>query len=154
MSEKVKVTVKQKEAIDRLNEYQLEQIKDFKKNPEKYADWVSPLNELPEKKIIDALYIGYEVEPEFKVNDPVIFRGELLYITAVQANSCNISNKHLNYCNIDIKEIRHATPSEIAEEKERRTEKKLDKLLLDLTDQERVKLHNKLVVGLDMTIDE
>jgi hypothetical protein len=112
MSEKVKVTVKQKEAIDRLNEYQLEQIKDFKKNPEKYADWVSPLNELPEKKIIDALYIGYEVEPEFLIGDTVINK-ETGIIEKVDGYMTTILERYSD-------KYRHATPSEIAEEKERR----------------------------------
>lgn len=77
-------------------------------------------------ELIKALYIGYEVEPEFKVGDLVFVdwdnrKGGKFYVVEYVSTdgSVAIDNSAGNNrpC-MDI--IRHATPEEIAEEKERR----------------------------------
>jgi len=90
---------------------------------------------------------GYEVEveeqePQFEFGDWVV-------------NTCHNSIFQLEQSEVKdfleripvLKHIRHATESEIAEEEKRRTNKKLDEILLDLSDYERHKLHMKLKWG-------
>lgn len=72
-------------------------------------------------KLIRALYFGYEVEPEFKVGDWVVTK-VTNHIGKITGFS-NITN-YYDIEGIQTDHIRHATPSEIAEEKERRFWKK------------------------------
>lgn len=70
--------------------------------------------------LIKALYIGYEVEPEFKVGDWVIDEeyGFIGQITEIEGNSIwaywDDDNKEMR---IRKEDLRHATPEEIAKER-------------------------------------
>ncbi|MBB6446501.1 hypothetical protein [Bacillus benzoevorans] len=68
-----------------------------------------PINELTFDDFVKALYIGYEIEPEFKANDYVLFDDGSIgrYIPAPKG----FSVKH--------HPVRHATDEEIEHEKER-----------------------------------
>src|SRR5690625_4692295 len=136
MTEKVKVTREQAEAIERIKTEQIKRFEEVKKNKTTYllTDWEKPLFELDSKHLQDALYIGYEVEPEFNKGDFVVWHGLVVNIQHPQTNdhkddgSCYftlVRSDGSTYGNITRDEIRHATPSEIAEEKERRWWKKL-----------------------------
>ena len=95
----------------------------------------------------------YEVEPEFKVGDWVIFTDEpedepifgRINENMIVEWDDDVTNNYDEFQKL-YKEghLRHATPSEIAEEKERRTEEKLKKLLSELTQEEIKHLRNKL----------
>lgn len=121
--EKVKITQVQADAI--------EIIKRDMKSANYFVDnlmiqlnkeWTEPklvkLNKLSIKEYLDALYIGYEVEPNFEVGD---------WIKDTETNAVlQIKNKqHRNNC-LDrrIVSLRHATQEEIEQEKERRWWKK------------------------------
>lgn len=93
------------------------------------------IDSLPIDDVVKAIVYGYEVKPEFKVGDWVVLEdgyiGEIEFINEVEgwANiGYSKDTKERGVCLaktydlIDI--VRHATPSEIAEEKERRWWKK------------------------------
>lgn len=120
--EKVKVTQEQARAIEYIKKnYRLE----F--NIEKHTrGWTNikteSLNDLSLDGIIRSLYIGYEVEPEFKIGD---------WITCETVNKTSLitdAQHHIGAFRIFVddedfatySEYRHATPEEIAEEKQRR----------------------------------
>ncbi len=122
MSEKVKIT---QEQADWLERYELTQdqidhyidIQPFSKRPD------SPIVDWGASKLAKALYIGYEVEPEINDGDfllhiPMNVIGKV--INGVIHWSDNIEND-VEYINklIISGEVRHATPEEIAKEKER-----------------------------------
>ena len=121
---KVKLTQEQAEKI--------EEVKDYKKKYQEYisdmlyercinGSWIGvyePLNNLNADEFARAIYIGYEVEPEYKKGDWVKSKigtgvGKIIHL------------KQFGYETdfgllADTDDIRHATPEEIAEEKERR----------------------------------
>ena len=87
------------------------------------------IDSLPIDDVVKAIVYGYEVEPEFKVGDFVVWHGSIVNIKHPQTNdykddgSCYFTLERSDgstYGNISRDEIRHATPEEIAEEKERR----------------------------------
>src|SRR5690625_7283709 len=82
MTEKVKVTREQAEAIERIKTEQIKRFEEVKKNKTAYllTDWEKPLFELDSKHLQDALYIGYEVEPEFNKGDFVVWHGLVVII--------------------------------------------------------------------------
>lgn len=108
MMDKIKITQEQANIIESLEEIQ----KPF------YVSWKAKgilytgvLEDLPLDELIRALYIGYEVEEEFKFGDWVrLNNGDLFKIT-----SGNLASEYSKS-----NAIRHATPEEIAEEKQRR----------------------------------
>lgn len=71
-------------------------------------------------ELICALYIGYEVEPEFKVGDWVVTSDFLEPIRKVKEVNDRLLVDNTRIVWRDFGEIRHATPEEIAKEKERR----------------------------------
>ncbi|WP_077325719.1 hypothetical protein [Virgibacillus siamensis] len=109
----------------KLTEYEAKIVKDFEKDYDSYGN-------VPMSKIVDALCNGYEVEPEYKVGDYVtriitgqnarpqddknLLEGRTFVISEVADDFVTDEGgmKHLMW------NIRHATESEIAEEKERR----------------------------------
>ena len=110
------------------------------------------LQSLSLDKLARALYVGYEVEVEeyFKVGDIVILEtgiGSIYTVEDIKANLCNLSGTMQDYTGVEISTIRHATESEIVEEEKRHKDKELDEILLDLSDEERDILYNKLVRG-------
>lgn len=121
---KVKLTREQAEAIEEYKKAQIAQHKEIKENPLKLVGWVHPLVELETDEFMDALYEGYEVEPEFKVGDWVYDAqyNKVAPIERVEVNRVWVDDDELNFYSIE--DVRHATPEEIAEEKERRWWKK------------------------------
>lgn len=72
---RVKINQKQADAIERLKKEQYKRIEEVKANSEIYlSDWEKPLFQLDADDIQNALFEGYEVEPEFYVGDWVNHR--------------------------------------------------------------------------------
>lgn len=78
-----------------------------------------PIAELTMKQLVKAIYIGYEVEPDFKVGDWVVNTSNG-YIKLIENEREAREANFLNNDYIKRHELRHATSEEIAEEKERR----------------------------------
>lgn len=134
---KVKLTQEQADAIEIIKENKPTKLEaDIR--TQLYKHWVSDkfkcLNSLSLDDFLSALYAdaGYEVEPEFKVGDWVhvmgIFRDrspEVARVTEVSVDRIVLDNGFdLGRGSITPDRVRHATPEEIAEEKERRWWKK------------------------------
>ena len=76
------------------------------------------LEELSLDELARILYTGYEVEEEFKKGDWIVNGfGTVFDLSAFQISKLGKMNVLMN--------IRHATPQEIVQEKERRTDKEL-----------------------------
>src|SRR5690625_4301046 len=120
---KVVLTQEQANAIEafRILEQNNKQILkyNFHKLPEIDKDtFAEPINEMDFDTLVKALYIGYEVEPEFKVGDWVFNNGTDRTFQ-LNESTVNALNEYKN-----MEHIRHATDEEIAQEKERRWWKK------------------------------
>lgn len=127
--EKVKITQEQADAIERWvdkDQLLIARATGLLNHGEDES-----IAELEINTLAKAIYIGYEVEPEFKVGEWVVLEdgyiGEIEFINEVEgwANiGYSKDTKERGVCLaatydlIDI--VRHATPSEIVEEKERR----------------------------------
>src|SRR5690625_3185738 len=131
--EKVKLTQEQAGEIERIKNYfnRHEYITKFVE-----TNGVSD-SEFHIEELVRALYIGYEVEPEFKVGawvsvswqskKPTIHKD----VKLVGGNDLKIDGEQLNkHPSLDI--VRHATPKEIAKEKQRRWWAKHDRGLWEL----------------------
>src|SRR5699024_246812 len=129
MNEKVQVTPKQAKGLSCIRDRELAIEKYFNDLNMGYD-----LGDLSLNELIKALYIGYEIKDEFKVGDWVVHsNGNVIrQIEKVEHDHVNVTDGEDGYI-WGISYIRPATPSEIAEEKERRTDAKLDQLLLGLT---------------------
>lgn len=111
MNEKVKLTKEQANAIEYFR-------KTFIENPK---------TSMSNETLIAALNHGYEVEPEFKVGDWVIYDDQIVRIKDVFTNN-TVHTPYLKNFIVegidkwfDLERVeRHATPEEIAAEKERR----------------------------------
>lgn len=116
--EKVKLTQEQADIVERVKKEQLEHLKEIKHRSVILQDWEKPLFKLSAEDIQKALFDGYEVEPEFKVGDWVItgrgLLGKYLEKTSEVYRFTLIGGHHATSDN-----IRHATPEEVAKEKER-----------------------------------
>ncbi len=77
------------------------------------------LNELTLDELVRALYIGYEVGPEFKVGDWVTYNYWGL-VGKVVCTSGGISLDNRQNSKLNPNDFNHATPEEIAKEKQRR----------------------------------
>ena len=128
MSEKVFLTQEQADAIeDLLKDRTAESIVKEKANPllggGVYIDKSNHIifTETELDTLIRALYIGYEVEPVFNVGDWVVHEfGSKTYKIA-EGKPLIECDYVLDNGNSVLKDyLRHATPSEIAEEKQRR----------------------------------
>lgn len=112
--EKVKITQRQANAIEWQKEEARRAHERFKRNHQCDLDeQLYTLLELSTEKYMKALYIGYEVEPEFKVGDWIYGK----YTRSVHQVDENNVLDELNKAH-DL--IRHATPEEIEQEKERK----------------------------------
>src|SRR5699024_9714190 len=85
---------------------------------------LKPLRHMPLDRLIKALYIGYEVEETFKVGDWVVdvYEG-ITRIDSKEKEGLWIGEGTLTWVNYDgecYERLRHATPEEIATEKQRR----------------------------------
>lgn len=157
---KVKVTKEQAEEIEFAQGYHLEEY--VIKAHTGATTWelvgkFKGLNKLVLDKLIRALYIGYEVEPDFKVGDWVYHKPtkSIGKVDAVGDTKISVIT-YDDFIYFGISEIRHATPEEISAEKERRTNEKLDDIMEDLNGFERIKLLKKLAdyAGLDVNVNE
>lgn len=108
------------------------------------------LNDLSTDQLIKALYIGYEVELEYLRGDWVNFYfGGRHYIGKILGTYTSgmfevLSTELTSSKKVDRKDVSRATETEIAQEKERRTEKKLSEMLNDLTVEEKQRLRQIL----------
>lgn len=135
--EKVKLTQAQANAIDELRNRKAwddEKIIGVHANAPNNWYRLSALNGLPLLTLVDALRIGYEFEPEYKVGDWVArLDGNTFYpkgavraveILSVEEGHCG-SERVMHGENMEwgtpVTHIRHATPEEIKVEQERRT---------------------------------
>src|SRR5690625_487713 len=127
--EKVKITPEQANAIKKWINKELLIIAKASGLLEHGVD--EPIAELTMKQLVKAIYIGYEVEPEFKVGDWVFWETKsngpipktAFKIEKIIKDGVCPDEWPSPYAGgepIPIEELRHATPSEIAEEKERR----------------------------------
>lgn len=125
--EKVKLTKEQANAI----EHALQEVDEYKGNPDRLLRHASMnnvnfRNELHLLDTIDivalakALYIGYEVEPEFKVgdwiHDNITNRVAKIDERGYDGELAWVDDEFHNF----FTDFRHATPEEIQQEKERR----------------------------------
>lgn len=121
MTEKIKLTQAQADGIERYKQEMVKSLKmQFKNGFEKTPyEWAKPLVELGAEQILDAVQHGYEVKPKFKVGDLVHVSGqkglyEITYLSEYYADLKGLWGSR------QIKNLRHATAEEIAQEKERR----------------------------------
>ncbi len=147
MSGKVRITQEQAEKLEEARERYKDDDIIVIRHAEKYYECkFDELFELTTAELARALYIGYEVEPEFKEGDWVVvdgyskdYNGKVLEITEIYKGAlglryCKFSpsiDKSHNFCLNDV-DIRHATPEEIAKEKERRWWAKHDRDVCEL----------------------
>ena len=120
--EKVKVTKEQAKGLNQITTPQ-SAVKDYVGNWQLGND----LNALSLDELIRALYIGYEVEPEFEIGQWIVLTSpftnakitaRILDIDVGGDNRVRLDRD--DHCWWDKEDIRHATPEEIGEEKERR----------------------------------
>ena len=121
--EKVKLTKEQVTALEKaINDYGIDTTMNDH-SPHNWGGCLSPLNELKTHQMARALYIGYEVEETYKVGDLVVHipTGIIGEISHVNGNWINFFHSdEQKAVNISVNDLRHATPEEIAEEKQRR----------------------------------
>jgi|SRR5699024_336258 len=125
--EKVKLTQEQAEAIEERLKFSHKKHEIVRCTATK--GWVgdTPMKDIPLDKIIRALYIGYEVEPEFAVGDWVISKKDKIgipgQITEFEYDKYwedNFADYGINSMyRARLSNLRHATPEEIAKEKRR-----------------------------------
>ena len=116
--EKVKITREQAEAIEKIKDIDYAiNIHSFKKRPD------SPLVDMSTARLARALFVGYEVEPEFEIGDfieiELFGRGVVVEITGINNADGRIrinGSSEFNEYNV----IRKLTDEEIKQEKERR----------------------------------
>src|SRR5690625_2663863 len=118
---KVRLTQEQADAIEGIKEYQRKLLNS---GEHRIMEEFKDLRSLTTDEFMDALYVGYEVEPEYSVGDWIVVDyGE--HGTEVGIIKGWIDKPHsffIDKCHFgaNVNEARHATPEEIAEEKERR----------------------------------
>ena len=121
--EKVKLTQEQATALEKaINDYGIDTTMNDH-SPHNWGGFLSPLNELKTHQMARALYIGYEVEETFEVGDWVVHipTGIIGEISHVNGNWISFFHSdEQKAVNISVNDLRHATPEEIAEEKQRR----------------------------------
>src|SRR5690625_3369880 len=114
---KVKLTKEQAEEIKKIEDVDYAiNILSLSKRPD------NPLAELSIAEVARALYIGYEVEPEFKVGDWVVhvhgYIGKITKITNKGVVFIDAKMGNGRFVNTFPVHYRHATSEEIAKEKE------------------------------------
>ena len=150
-----------------ITQEQADRINYFRKDDERKGDairyhlnkWLAPvnmcLNELTLDQLTRALYVGYEVEENFKVGDLIIDKNDnyktVIEITEIETfhlfgNWSDERGQEIGIC-IMMKYARHATESEIAGEEKSRMDKKINEIWIGLSDYERNGFYRKLVRG-------
>ena len=147
-----KIVVTQEQA-DRINYFRKDDESKGEAIRHHINTWCAPpnrcLNELSLDELVRALYVGYEVEEKFEVGDKVFYRTMdtgMHTIIGMQAGICNLRGS-VKFTNVETSSIRHATESEIAVEKERVLDKKINEIWIGLESYERVRLREKLECG-------
>ncbi len=94
---------------------QAEAIEHFKKEHQE------KLGDMSLREFYDALRFGYEVEPDYKVGDWIYQEATktIAKITGFNSEGDRFNIDHKKIVSVHISTIRHATPKEIAIEKER-----------------------------------
>lgn len=125
--EKVKITVEQAEAIERQKEVIKNEHEKLKSNHQcNLMKWQYTLLELSTKDYMEAFFGSYEVEPEYKIGDYLYNESsEIVFVLGEPEEK--LANTSRNK-----KHLRHATPEEIATEKQRRWWKKYDREVWEL----------------------
>ncbi|WP_068672300.1 hypothetical protein [Oceanobacillus sp. Castelsardo] len=123
--ERVRVTKEQAEAIEYGKKHHSKT--DLIKTHIFYKGWsfvgeLKKLNNLDLDTFIKALYTGYEVKPEFKENDYITNTETGVTMKLDESKAYFINNSYIHK-----EKLRHATPQEIKEEKERRFWKSHDR---------------------------
>jgi len=115
--EKVKITQEQVKLI----EDQRNKMEDYK-IVKTFAEMVGESsNRIHIDELIRALYVGYEVEPEFEQGDWIVINGETVRIIISSRSGYMLDGGYGEKANHIIREFaRHATAEEIATEKQRR----------------------------------
>lgn len=121
--EKVKLTQEQADAVEsKMNTTDIDLIMDLHRYKDaRWGNDSEALNELSNSELAKALYIGYEVEPEFKIGDwkVVEYSREIGQVVEYfkEKQRVELDCSYFTYKKGD---LRDATPEEIAEEKEYR----------------------------------
>ncbi|GGB63700.1 hypothetical protein GCM10011409_45950 [Lentibacillus populi] len=119
----------------------------FKLTKEQIVELEKAANKMA--KAMEKVRFSFAKKPEFKKEQWVVgysktYKKEIVRKIVAVYEDTGYATLDQEYLVISFDQLRHATESEIAQEKERRTDKKLDKLLLDLSNEERVRLAKKL----------
>lgn len=121
--EKIKLTQEQATAIERYAKGMFESLEAQLKNENYLNEWAKCLAKLEVEEVVSAIRQGYKIEPQFKVGDWVHYQnGEFLKecktrkIRKIEGSVLHFTQGHSMFN----KYVRHATPEEIAEEKQRR----------------------------------
>lgn len=132
MTEKVKLTREQAEAIKELKKRKFDDDvivhnTVFYQVTERERDTLyTALKDIHLDSLIRALYIGYEIEEEYKVGDWVVIteehnsKGKVLQIKIVESAILNLDYGNGFQSWWPVSSLRHATPEEIKTEQERR----------------------------------
>lgn len=115
--EKVKLTQEQADAVVMFKKEQFKALKREKKKPShNLSDWALPLFELDADDIQNALFEGYEVEPEFYVGDWVNHRlhgfGKVIEVNKTTLEIYRSSGDEEGAYVWHKKNVRHATKQE------------------------------------------
>ena len=111
------------------------------------------LQSLTLDELAQALYVGYEVEEQFKVGDFVVYAHDGTVWEVVKKKTGGNTHHDIIGCKGKFKHsvhrdhIRHATESEIAGEEKRRMDKKINEIWIGLSDYERNGLYKKFECG-------
>lgn len=129
--QKVKLTREQADVIEKVKCNSDDKVDTFLEyhlaHRHSYKDAFTPLLDLTVDEIAIALHVGYEVEPEFNVGDWLHLHLNNEDVVREYHSPSHMKEHHF-YKNLEGRPrpfsgedyIRHATPEEIAEEKERR----------------------------------
>lgn len=135
--EKVKLTKEQANAIEwalqKENEYSPDRLLRLRSSDNaNFHNELYPLNDIDIAVLARALYIGYEVEPEFKVgdwiHDNITNRVAKIDERGYDGELAWVDDEFHNF----FTDFRHATPEEIQQEKERRWWAKHDREVWEL----------------------
>jgi len=149
------ITQEQAGAIEKLKAEHFHSLETLFKNPENYClkDFEKPLLKLTPEKYHDALYIGYEVEPEFKAgqwiyditdkNKTVI---EVAYVTDRRVHGFWKTQHSDIDTNVAIENARHFTKAEIAKARERSWWAKNDRDVWEIREDDILEYLNDLYI--------
>lgn len=123
---KVKLTREQADALKlAIADYGTDNVMDDH-DTDNWRGRLEPLNDLPHSELARALYVGYEIVPKFKVGDWITFDKKYGEPEIVRIEALSFQDYWQEECAhwgggkcLPLTKIRHATESEITEEKQR-----------------------------------